>query len=115
MREKGKLAEGVPLERGDAYGYISTDMQFDGLPRELDFIKADNRILGTAMALQKAFPSASVELITKDINLRIKADVFGINAKDYDPEETVFEDMYTGLKEVDVEPELIDKFYKEKS
>jgi PhoH-like ATPase len=115
MREKGKLADGVPLERGDSYIYISTDMQFDGLPRELDFIKADNRILGTALALQKTFPKASVELITKDINLRIKADVFGVNAQDYDPEDTSFEDMYTGLKEVEVEPDLIDRFYKEKS
>ena len=115
LREKGKLADGVPLERGNSYIYINTDMQFDGLPRELDFIKADNRILGTALALQKQFPQASVELVTKDINLRIKADVFGVNAKDYDPDDTNFEDMYTGVKEIEVEPDMIDRFYKEKS
>lgn len=115
LREKGSLADGVPLEKADAYIYISTDMAFDGLPRELDFVKADNRILGTAMALQHAFPKASVDLITKDINLRIKADVFGIKAIDYDPDDTSFEDMYTGLKEVEVDPGVIDKFYKNKA
>lgn len=115
LREKGKLAEGVPLEKAESYVYISTDMQFDGLPRELDLIKADNRILGTALALQRDFPNSSVQLITKDINLRIKADVFGVNAVDYDPDDTSFEDMYTGVKEIDVEPELIDRFYKDKS
>ncbi len=115
LREQGALAEGVPLEKTQSYFYVNTDMHFSGLPQELDLHKADNRILATALALKNEYPQAQVELITKDINLRIKADVFGIEANDYDPEDTHFEDMYTGLKEVDVDPDAIDRFYREKS
>lgn len=114
LRDQGPLAEGVLLEKSQSYVHISMDMDFKGVVG-LDFHKADNRILTTALALQHEFPQASVELVSKDINLRIKADVFGINAKDYDPENTQFEDMYTGLKELDVDPEIIDRFYREKS
>lgn len=115
LRETGKLADGVFLENSKSWLYVNSDFQTEGLPPEFDSHKADNRILGTALALDRAFDSSSVELVTKDINLRIKADVFGVNAKDYDPDETSFEDMYTGVKEVEVEPDRIDTFYKDKS
>lgn len=116
LRAQGSLAEGVLLEKSNAYFYINSDTQFADLPKAMmDLNTADNRILATALILEKEFPKSTVELITKDINLRIKADVFGVDAKDYDPESTQFEDMYTGVKEVDVEPSQIDRFYKEKS
>ncbi|MBX7232642.1 MAG: PhoH family protein [Bdellovibrionales bacterium] len=114
LRSKGALGQGVPLEKTASYVYVIPDVRFEGLPIEMDLIKADNRILATALALQKTFPAQSVELITKDINLRIKADVFGVKAKDYDPENTQFEDMYTGFKEMELQPEDIDSFYRNK-
>ena len=43
----------------------------------------DNNILGTALALQKEHPATKVILVSKDINLRIKAKVIGIHAEDY--------------------------------
>jgi PhoH-like ATPase len=114
LRSKGSLAKGVQLDKGGSYVYVNADVRFEGMPAEMDLVKADNRILATAMALQKSFPGKT-ELITKDINLRIKADVFGIKARDYDPEETHFEEMYQGFKELDLEPKYIDKFYKDKA
>ncbi|MBK7844745.1 MAG: PhoH family protein [Bdellovibrionales bacterium] len=115
LRSQGPLASGVLLENSKSYVYVSTDMSLEGMPPELDGMKADNRILATALSLQRKFPIGQVELVTKDINLRIKADVFGINAKDYDPDETSFEEMYTGVKELEVDPLIIDRFYREKS
>ncbi|MBK8204635.1 MAG: PhoH family protein [Bdellovibrionales bacterium] len=115
LRSQGPLASGVLLENSKSYVYVSTDMSLEGMPPELDSMKADNRILATALSLQRKFPIGQVELVTKDINLRIKADVFGINAKDYDPDETSFEEMYTGVKELEVDPLIIDRFYREKS
>lgn len=115
LRSQGPLASGVLLENSKSYVYVSTDMSLEGMPPELDGMKADNRILATALSLQRKFPIGQVELVTKDINLRIKADVFGINAKDYDPDETSFEEMYTGVKELEVDPLMIDRFYREKS
>ena len=115
LRSQGKLAEGVELEKSGSYVYVATDSKIDGMPAELDTIKADNRILAKAMQLQAEFKDAQVELVTKDINLRIKADVFNVMATDYKPESSDVEEMYTGLLELDVQPEVIDSFYKEKA
>lgn len=115
LRSKGSLAAGVQLDKNGSYVYVNADVKFEGMPTEMDLVKADNRILATAMALQVAFKGQVVELITKDINLRIKADVFGINARDYEPENTQFEDMYQGFKELELEPKYIDMFYKDKA
>ncbi|MCM2280538.1 MAG: PIN domain-containing protein, partial [Bdellovibrionaceae bacterium] len=114
LRAKGPLADGVQLENTNARVFVNQDLQVDGLPKELDKEKADNRILMTAMGLHKRYPNMEVELVTKDINLRIKADVFGINAKDYEPERVSFEDMYEGYEEIEVDPEAINRFYADK-
>ncbi len=115
LRSQGSLADGVELEKGNAKIFVTTDLFIDGIPKELDQMKPDNRILAKAMQLQRLFPAAKVELISKDINLRIKADVYGILATDYRPDSSDIEEMYAGLAEVDVPPEFIDRFYKEKS
>ncbi len=114
LRAKGSLAQGVQIENSETIVYISTDLMMSGMPQELDQVKADNRILNTALALQKQHPRTKVELITKDINLRIKADVYGIYAKDYEPENSSQEDMYEGYLEVEVTSQQIDSFYKDK-
>jgi PhoH-like ATPase len=114
LRERGKLPNGVQLEDSPSYIFVNSDFQVEGLGKELDQEKADNRILATAIALQKAFPTSAVELITKDINLRIKADVFNVNAKDYEPEKVDVDEMYEGHRIVDVEPDVIAAFYKDR-
>lgn len=115
LRDQGSLAKGVLLENTKSHVYVLTDFNFKNLPAEMNLALPDNRILAVAYTLQSENPDASVELVTKDINLRIKADVFGIDAKDYDPENTQFDAMYTGLKEIELPPDQIDRFYREKS
>lgn len=115
LRSKGSLAQGVQIENHETLVYITTDMMMAGVPSELDQSKADNRILSTALALQKQHPRAKVELISKDINLRIKADVYGINASDYDNSNVNQEDLYEGYLEIEVTPQAIDTFYREKT
>lgn len=114
LRDKGSLAEGVPLDSMKSFVYVISDFNFGGLPSEMNLGVPDHRILATAYTLMAQNPNAQVELVTKDINLRIKADVFGIDAKDYDPENTHLEDMYKGVKEIELEPKQIDAFYKDK-
>jgi PhoH-like ATPase len=114
LRAKGPLSAGVEIDDSTSVVHVNTDFQVDGMPKELDAQKADNRILATALALQKQFVHSSVELVTKDINLRIKADVFGVNAKDYEPEKVDIEEMYEGHRTVDVEPDVINDFYKDR-
>lgn len=116
LREKGKLAQGVSFdETSNSKMFVQIDIEVEGLPSELDSQKADNRILGTAIYLQKKYPGEEITLVTKDINLRIKADVFGIEAKDYEPLSVGSnEDYYTGRSEIDVSSKLIDLFYENK-
>ncbi|MBL7545164.1 MAG: PhoH family protein [Bdellovibrionaceae bacterium] len=115
LRAKGSLAQGVQIEgHGETFVYISIDLMASGLNTELDQQKADNRILMTALGLQKQHPRHKVELITKDINLRIKADVYGITAKDYEPTNADIADLYEGYLEIDFSTEQIDQFYREK-
>jgi PhoH-like ATPase len=115
MRAQGSLAEGVKIEKTNSKVFVTIDNMGDALGKEFDVMKADNRILGKAMQLQRQYPSASVELVTKDINLRIKADVYGLTAVDYRPESSDVEELYEGSLELSVNPEMIDMFYKEKS
>ncbi len=114
LRAKGRLPDGVLLDNTSSRLFINQDMHVDSMPKEIDATKADHRILMTAMALHQMYPDLTVELVTKDINLRIKADVFGIPAKDYEPERVSLEDMYTGYEEVEVEPDIINRFYSDK-
>ena len=114
LRAQGNLAQGVKIEGTDAIVVITTDMHLQGLPPDLEMSKVDNRILGTAWQLQSQNPKSEVQLITKDINLRIKADVFGIKASDYEPDEMSFEDLYSGYTELDLDADAIDRFYKSK-
>ncbi|MFN8791877.1 MAG: PhoH family protein [Bdellovibrionales bacterium] len=114
MRSKGSLAQGVQLDNSESYVYVNSDLIAASLPQELDLEKADNRILMTAISLQKQHPRHKVELITKDINLRIKADVYGIPARDFEPNNVSQEDMYEGYQEIELNPEQIDAFYRNK-
>ena len=115
LRSKGSLAKGVDLGH-NAFVYINSDDQGSVLPTGLDVVKTDNRILSTALALQNQYVSSSIQLITKDINLRIKADVFGIEARDYEEgEHFESEEMYKGYVELEVEPEQIETFYRQQS
>ena len=113
LRSRGSLTEGVLLDSGS---YVYVDMLSateEALPY-LDTKKTDNQILGTALLLQRYFPKSSVQLITKDINLRVKADVFGVQSKDYDPNRLAsIEEIYVGFCQVQVTKDCIQKFFKE--
>ena len=60
---------------------------------------ADNAILGQTLALQKENPEARVVLVSKDINLRIKAAVLGVHAEDYYSDKTLEDSdvLYSGM------------------
>jgi len=72
------------------------------LPANLPGNKPDNTILGSAQALQKAHKDRHVVLVTKDINLRIKAAALGIPAEDYHNDQVIDDVnlLYTGATEL---------------
>jgi PhoH-like ATPase len=71
-----------------------------GLPDGLPGVGADNLILGQTLSLQRQEPQARIALVSKDINLRIKAAIVGVHAEDYYSDKTI-EDadvLYTGVE-----------------
>lgn len=63
--------------------FFQTRQMTGELPKELPGHQADNAILAVAINLQQAQVDTNVILVSKDINLRIKATVLGICAEDY--------------------------------
>jgi PhoH-like ATPase len=108
----GEIERGIPLnDRGlledldtEKFGrlFFQTHMLTAALPDALAGNKPDNNILGTALALQNEHPDVTVALVSKDINLRIKAAVLGIHAEDYYSDQ-VLEDvnlLFSGSSEL---------------
>ena len=75
--------EGLDLQAGTGRLFFQTAMPetHSSLLRDGSF--ADNEILSTALALQDAYPEKSIVLVSKDINLRIKAAILAVQAEDY--------------------------------
>ncbi|SMC22140.1 PhoH-like ATPase [Andreprevotia lacus DSM 23236] len=102
------LYEGVALEapsKGQATGrlFLQTEAITSVLPSQLPMGKADNQILGVLHHLQQMQPKRQVILVSKDINMRIKARAMGLSAEDYFNDK-VLEDtdlLYTGIREID--------------
>ena len=100
----GQLDEGIPLNKlgnQDATGrlFFQTHFSSSPLPEGLPEGKGDNLILGVVSDLQKAKPNQEVVLVSKDINMRIKARALGLPAEDYFNDQ-VLEDrdlMYSGV------------------
>jgi len=101
------IAEGIPLAgpgNRSASGrlFVQTEAIDHELPSHLAGGKADNQIIGVVRHLQHASRGRQVILVTKDINMRVKARALGIAAEDYFSDK-VLEDadlLYTGLLEL---------------
>jgi PhoH-like ATPase len=101
---------GIALEepsRGLASGrlFLQTEAINNVLPASLPTAKADNQIIGVVMHLVERFPKRPVILVSKDINMRIKARALGLAAQDYFNDK-VLEDtdlLYTGTAELPVD------------
>ena len=85
---ESSIEQGIPLDRlghSDATGrlFLQTRVLEAPLPEALPPGKADNRILSVTAALRQVFPERQVVLVSKDINMRIKARSLGLPAEDY--------------------------------
>jgi len=69
--------------------FFQTALLESALPDSMPGHGADNAILAHTLALQQKFCSAGVTLVSKDINLRIKAAIVGVHAEDYSSDKTI--------------------------
>ncbi|MBO9535811.1 PhoH family protein [Herbaspirillum sp.] len=101
------IDEGIPLSKlgnKDAKGrlFFQTKLQNAALPEGLPEGKADNQILGVVRALDQQYPDRPVVLVSKDINMRLKARAIGLPAEDYFNDH-VLEDtdlLYSGIQQL---------------
>lgn len=92
--QDGPIDGGIALNalgNKDAQGklFFQTESMRMKLPEGLPEGKADNLILATVAALQEKYPDKNVVLVSKDINMRIKATALGLPAEDYFNDKTI--------------------------
>lgn len=112
LRVRGSLSGGITLfpERqnsGSVFVYLDSDMSL--LPSHFER-KTDNLILTVALLLKAKNAKNPVVLITKDSNLRIKADAIGIDVQDFIADKVNIDELYTGIAEYEVESTVISSF-----
>jgi len=108
LRKEGSLSDGVKL--GETT--IRVEINHTGnIPNGLSTQKTDNKVLSTALGLKKA--GKQVIVVSKDINLRVKCDVLGVEAQDY-VKDKLAEDVnlvYSGVETLEISSPLIDEVY----
>lgn len=112
LRKNGTLSTGISIKSGGTLRVeIYEEKVMKRLPPELREERGDNRILAVAVDVKEKKPDETVIFVTKDTNLRIKADAIGLVAEDYESDKVSIDELYTGFAELDVEPELVDRFH----
>ncbi|GGN96627.1 PhoH family protein [Saccharibacillus kuerlensis] len=121
LRELGHLHDGVELESG---GILRVELNHRSFQRMQDLfgeMTNDNRILAVALNYhneQQELPEDKARLVvmvSKDVLVRVKADVLGLVAQDYMTDRTADPDsLYPGYASLQVPDELVDRFYRDK-
>jgi PhoH-like ATPase len=107
------LSDGVKLDGG---GRLMVALATRELPPALRASQlVDNFILGVALEVRDRDLQVPTILVTKDVNLRIRADAMGLNAEEFDAEKIDIEELYSGNGEVEVGATAVDQFYAEGS
>ena len=125
LRENGNLSKGVSLKKASkiATGKLfvltatSLDSELGDAMREvfnsdLGTDSPDNRILRVAFALNRKLKK--VVFISKDINLRLKADALGIKVMDFEREKIDYNALYNGFHTIETDSSFINTFLADK-
>lgn len=117
LRELGHLHSGVPLPNGGTLKVELNHRSFLKVQEMFGEMSNDNRILAVAlnynMEQQEAGMAKSIVLVSKDVLVRVKADVLGLMTEDYLSDRTVRsgDELYSGHQTILVHPAIIDEFY----
>ena len=103
MKDKthADITQGLLLPSNGGRLFFQTNGADTSLPKHLlPSSKSDNTILGVIFSLQKEQPHRCIILVSKDINLRVKASILGIQAEDYHTDRVTddISQLHTGLQ-----------------
>lgn len=106
MRSRGKLSDGVKMENGGVLRIVfNGELTGHGSKEPADF-----QILQMAINLRKRAPDVPCIVVSKDVNLRLKADAMGLEAQDYEHDRVDINELYMGHSEVEVTAEQLKEF-----
>ncbi|WP_019636256.1 PhoH family protein [Paenibacillus fonticola] len=116
LRATGHLHDGVKLENGGTVKVELNHRSFAKVQEMFGDISNDNRILAVALNYhleeQERGSFRTVVLVSKDVLVRIKADVLGLTAEDYLSDRAAGpNEQYVGHSTLKVHPSVIDEFY----
>ncbi len=113
LRGQGSLSEGVDLPSG---GTLRVALTSRRLPAEFSNTRVqDNAILAVALDVRDSNPGGLTVFISKDVNLRIRADALGIQAENYEAGSVDISELPSGWYERTVSAERLDLLYSEGS
>ena len=115
---KADPVKGIAIGKGHGKLYLALGQKYpDSMKVSFPEPTADHRILAIAEKVRKDNPDRKVVVVSKDINLRVKAKSLGIAAEDYTTDKVQnIEVIYKGIDTIDnVNPELINKIYQDRA
>lgn len=116
LRKEGPVSRGIKLQSG---GNLKVDVEYirraaREMPPGLGN-NVDNLILATAVGIKADNPKRKVVIVTKDINMRVKAEALGLLAEDYRADQIIeIEELYKGHGTLTVDPTVIARIYEYK-
>ena len=108
LRGEGSLSEGVKLPGGGTLRVVLVPK--GELPKGFGPASNDNLILRTVQVLHET-SEQPVVLVTRDTNMRLKADALGLTAEDYMHAHVEVVERYQGVTNFTVDPAKIDELY----
>ncbi len=101
LRQRASVANGVPLDNGGMLSIkMSSGSAIRNLPEELRDRNRGNQIIAIALEVKEKAGNIPTIFVSKDINLRIKADALGLVVEDYESDAVAIDELYTGIHEI---------------
>ena len=114
LRQQGSLQQGVKTEKGGIIKVMISRKITETASEILITDTNDNLIIGTALFIQKQAKDSEVILVSKDANVRIKADAVGLRAENFETDKINFAELYSGYKKIVVSEAVLETYQKEK-
>ena len=111
LRAEGSFTDGVSLPRG---GRLMVALGLEARPLPPGFVEGtnDNRILAIVLKLQERLGREQVIFVTRDVNMRLKADALGVMAEDYEHAHINLDENYSGVTELEVSSTMINEVHE---
>ncbi|MCD7936555.1 MAG: PhoH family protein [Tannerellaceae bacterium] len=115
LTDEDLFQKGADLVQGGKLWIVTADRYHKDIPASFIEKTADNMILGCTRYIARQHPEIKTILVTKDINLRMKARALGLFSEDYTNDKVVDVDIFQRAHETyeNIDADLIDKIYSQ--